>query len=142
VIVVDANILIYAYNEHVPQHQRARNWLESALSGSERIGLPWAVTHAFLRVTTNHRILPVPLTTDVATGIVDEWLEQPIVRVIDAGPLYWPIFRHLLGGAGIRGNVLMDAHIAALALENRADICTADRDFHRFAGLRVHNPLA
>ncbi|MGN6185726.1 MAG: type II toxin-antitoxin system VapC family toxin, partial [Thermoanaerobaculia bacterium] len=95
-IVVDANLLIYAHNTLDERFEPARRWLQRAFSGTERIGLPWSVIHAFLRITTATRALPAAFTIDEATFIVDEWLGLPAVRVIEPGARYWPIFRELV----------------------------------------------
>jgi toxin-antitoxin system PIN domain toxin len=142
VIVVDANVLIYAYNSTAPQHEAARRWVEDAFAGAEGVALPWAVVHAFLRLVTSNRVLPQPMTMEDALGIVDEWLDQPSVRVLEPSSEYWAIFRQVLIGARVHGPLVTDAHLAALALDRDAAVCTADRDFRRFAGVRVIDPLA
>lgn len=140
-IVIDANLLIYAYNSDDERYDAASRWLDATLSGSELIGLPWCVIHAFLRITTGTRALSRPLSVSSAFTIVNEWINAPKVRTLEPGSRYWPIFRTLLEGGSIRGNQVTDADIAALALENDAAVCTTDRDFDRFPGLRVINPL-
>jgi uncharacterized protein len=142
VIVVDANLLIYAHNSASDHFTKSHDWLEHALSGTDSVGLPWAVIHAFLRLTTGKVVLPRPLDTNTATSIVDDWLALPTVTIVEPGRGYWPIFRELLRKAEISGKMVSDAHLAALTLEHDATLCTADRDFRRFAGLRVINPLA
>jgi toxin-antitoxin system PIN domain toxin len=138
VILVDVNLLVYAYNDRAEQHSAARRWLESAFSGSHEIALPWAVLHAFLRLTTSQRVMPVPLSTQEAMAVIEEWRLH--VLVLEPGPRYW-IFRELMNGANVRGDLVSDAHLAALAIEHDATLYTADSDFRRFAGLRVVNPL-
>jgi uncharacterized protein len=141
VIIVDVNVLIFAYNEDAPQHEKARRWLESALSGVEPIGLPWAVVHGFLRITTNTPAVNPPLPMMDAVAIVEEWLSSPAVTIIEPGPGYWSAFRQLLAIARIQGALVSDAHIAALAIEHDATVCSTDRDFRSFPGVRVINPL-
>lgn len=141
-IIVDVNVLIFAYNEDAPQHERARKWLGEALSGSEPIGLPWAVIHGFLRITTNTPAVNRRFAISDAVAIVSEWFTSPAVTLVEPGPRYWAIFRELLVDRKIDGALVSDAHIAALAIENRASVCSTDRDFRRFPGLRVINPLA
>lgn len=141
-IILDVNVLIFAYNEDAPQHQRAREWVERALSGAETIGLPWAVVHGFLRVTTNTPAIQPPLAMSEAVAIVEEWFTSAAVTLIEPGPRYWTIFRQLLVDAGVEGALVSDAHIAALAIENNASVCTTDRDFRGFPRLHVINPLA
>lgn len=141
-ILPDANLLIYAVNLDLPQHPRARAWLESVLSGSDSVGLPWAVILAFLRVTTNPRIFERPFGIATASRYVDEWLDHPLVKPIVPGPGHWPILRKLLADSGTAGNLTTDAHLAALALEQGYIVHSADNDFKRFPGLSHVNPLA
>lgn len=141
-IVVDVNILVYAYNEHARQHVPARTWLQAAFSGPEPVGLPWAVIHGFLRLVTDARVTGSPLRLDAAMAIVDEWRVGPSVRVIDPGTRYWGILGQLGRRTDVRGPFVSDAHLAALAIENDAILYTADRDFRRFTGLRVVDPTA
>jgi len=141
VILVDANLLIYAIDTDAPLHGPAREWLEGALSGTTRIGLPWIVLLAFLRITTRPRILVRPLSLGEATVYVDSWLEQPFVEPVSPGPSHWGILRSLLAASGTAGNLTSDAHIAALAIEHRAAIYSTDHDFGRFPGVKHVNPL-
>jgi toxin-antitoxin system PIN domain toxin len=142
VIVVDVNLLIYAYNAGAPQHGAARIWVERTFAGLEPVGIPWAVAHAFLRLTTAGPFMTQPFDVLEATDIVGDWFAAPAVQLIEPGRGYWHILRRLLIEHNVRGKLVSDAHIAALALENDATLYTADRDFARFAGLRVVNPLS
>jgi uncharacterized protein len=141
VILVDANLLIYAIDKESPQHAGARRWLESTLSGTTQLGLAWIVMLAFLRVTTNPRIVQAPLSASVAIAYLDEWLAQPNVTTVAPGDRHWPILRNLLTASGVAGNLTSDAHLAALALEHGYAIYSADNDFKRFAGVKHVNPL-
>jgi uncharacterized protein len=141
VILIDANILVYAYNSSAVQHARAAEWLADALAGTEPIGFSWSVIHAYVRLITNRRILSDPFTMKEAVAVVDESLAQPVAIVLNPGHHYWPAFRDVLLTSPVTGDTVNDAHIAALALEHDATICTADRDFDRFRGVRVINPL-
>ena len=138
-ILPDVNLLVYAYNGASQQHLAARQWLETTMSGDEPVGLPWAVLHAFLRLTTSSRVMPVPLTTRQAVDVIEEW--RTVVLITEPGPGYWSSFRELIIGAHVRGDLVSDAHLAALAIEHDATLYTADTDFRRFRGLRVINPL-
>jgi len=140
-ILVDANLLLYAVNEDLPQHDGARRWLENVLSGRESVGLPWVVILAFLRLTTNGRVFERPLPVDQAMAYVDEWLSLPVVRPVVPGPGHWLVLRALLEMAGTAGNLTTDAHIAALAIEHGYTIYSADNDFKRFVGVLHVNPL-
>jgi len=141
VIVVDANILIYAHNSASESRVPSKDWLEEALSAPEPVGFSWSVIHAFLRLTTGPVVLPHPIDMPTATSIVDAWMSAPNARIIEPGPGYWTIFRDLVKHARVTGKLVTDAHLAALAIEYDATLCTADRDFRRFPGVRVINPL-
>lgn len=140
-ILIDANLLLYAVNSDVPQHQLARPWLESVLSSNHEVGFPWVVLLAFIRISTRHGILPRPLSCEQALDYVSEWLGQPQSSIIHPGRRHWQLFRNLLKATGTMGNLTTDAHIAALALENGATLYSADYDFRRFPGLEHVNPL-
>jgi uncharacterized protein len=142
VILIDANILIYAVNKDAPRHFHAKSWLETALAGTETIGIPWTVLLAFLRLTTRPGLFRNPLGIGAAFDLIDSWLEQTAVSVIHPGPRHGTILRELLEPLGTGGNLTSDAHLAALALEHRAELCSSDHDFQRFPGLKWRNPLA
>jgi toxin-antitoxin system PIN domain toxin len=141
VILVDANILIYAIDADSPHHRSARRWLEEALSGTTPIGFAWIVVLAFLRLTTRSGILSKPLKAERAMAFVDEWLAQPYVRAVSPGEGHWAILRKLLSDSGAAGNLTSDAHLAAIALELGASICSTDADFGRFPGVDRISPL-
>jgi hypothetical protein len=140
-ILLDANLLIYAVDAHSPQHAAARRWLEGLLSSDTAVGLPWIVVLAFLRVTTRAGVLRRQLSADQAIRFIDEWLAQPYVELIQPGPGHWPLLKKLLADAGSAGNLTSDAHLAALAIEGGCELASTDNDFRRFAGLRLLNPL-
>ena len=141
-ILVDANLLIYAVDSDAPHHDRARRWLEDTLSSGEHVGLAWVATLAFLRVTTRAGLLVRPLDPDDALAYVDSWLELPNVEAVGPGPNHWPVMRNLLKTTGTLGNLTSDAHLAALAIERGAALYSTDHDFARFPGLEHVNPLA
>lgn len=140
-IVPDLNLLIYAVDEDSPFHANAKAWLEDALSKTEAIGFTWIVLLGFVRLTTRARAVRKPLTVQQALSIVALWLAQPIAAIIEAGPHHFELLRGLLTTIGTGGNLTSDAHLAALAMEHRAEICSTDADFGRFPGLRWRNPL-
>ncbi len=140
-IVIDANLLIYAIDADSSHHQASRRWLEKTLSGTTWVALPYIVVLAFLRLTTRPGIMRKPLPPDVALDFVDTWLKQPYLTLLTPGPHHWPILRNLLYASGTAGNLTSDAHIAALALEHGATVYSADNDFKRFVGIRHVNPL-
>lgn len=140
-ILVDANLLIYAVNSDSPHHDKAKSWLEETLSGNDELGLAWIVILAFLRITTRPGILSRPLTPERAIAYVDEWLEQPYVNLVNGDENQWPIFRNLQLQVGTAGNLTSDTMLASLALELGAVIYSADHDFKRFSGVKHVNPL-
>jgi toxin-antitoxin system PIN domain toxin len=140
-ILIDANFLIYAHNSLAQQHERARQWLRGALDSGEAIGLSWVTLLAFLRITTGPRSFIDPMSLEEAGGIVTAWLAHPGVSVLHPTERHWPILSRLLADGQARGPLVMDAHLAALAIEHGATLCTTDRDFTRFKGLRLLNPL-
>jgi uncharacterized protein len=139
--LVDANILLYAVNEDAPLHRRAREWLEAVLSGTETVAFAWTVILAFLRLSTRPRVFPHPLELKDALAVVESWLSQPCVAVIHPGQKHLGLIRDLLGPLGTAGNLTSDAHLAALAIEHGAELCSADGDFGRFPGLAWLNPV-
>lgn len=141
-ILVDANLLIYAVDSDSAHHKKARRWLEDVLSRATPVGLAWVVILAFLRITTRAGILRRPLAPEQALAFADSWLEQPYVRAIEPGEGHWEVLRNLLRTVGAAGNLTSDAHLAAIALERGADVYSTDGDFARFPGVRHVNPLA
>jgi toxin-antitoxin system PIN domain toxin len=141
-ILDDANLLIYAVNADAPLNRKAKSWLESALSGKETVGFPWNVLLAFLRLTTRPGLFRRPLPTGRAFDLVASWLDQPSATIVHPGPRHLQILRELLRPLGTGGNLTSDAHLAALAIEHRAELCSSDTDFARFNGLKWRNPLS
>jgi len=142
VILLDANLLIYAIDSDSPHHAKSRRWLEETLSGDTAVGLPWLVALAFIRITTRAGIMGSPLSPEQAIGFVDGWLAQPYVVLVGPGENHWPVLRNLLLATGTAGNLTSDAHLAALAIEHGCGIASADNDFLRFPGVTLVNPLA
>jgi uncharacterized protein len=130
-----------AINRDAKAHEPALRWWENALGGEEVVALSWTVTLGFLRISTNARIVSNPLAIEDSTAAVEDWLAQPVVRVLEPTERHWPILRTLLEASGSAANLTSDAHLAALAIEHGAVLHSADRDFGRFAHLRWHNPL-
>ena len=141
-ILVDSNLLIYATDADSPHHARARPWVEELVSSATPVGLAWIVILGFLRVTTRAGVLRRPFTPAEAIAFIDEWLEQPYVSVLGPGEHHWPILRNLLKATGTAGNLVPDAHLAALAIEHGCALYSADNDFKRFPGVEHVNPLA
>lgn len=141
-ILVDANLLIYAVNQDLPQHKQARSWWEQVLSGTATVGIPWVSILAFLRICSSPRVFSRPLSPEAAIAYIDEWLNQPPVQLVAPGTGHWTILRNLLLQTGMAANLTTDAHIAALALEQGYGVYSADNDFQRFPGLKHVNPLS
>lgn len=139
-IVVDANLLIFAYDTHSRYHEKSRSWLDKTFSGSEPVGLPWQTIAAFLRITTNPR-LPKARPISEAVREVQGWLEQPNVRILSPGDDHWRTLRQMMFEGQAFGPLVSDAQIAALTIENGAVLYSSDRDFARFPGLRWVDPL-
>jgi uncharacterized protein len=140
-VIIDANLLLYAVDETAPQHDRARPWLEAALNGTEQVGLPWPSLLAFLRIATHPRVSARPLSADRAWAIVDGWLQAPTVWVPGPTLRHAQVLGTLVEKYRITGNLVPDAHLAALALEHGVVLCSADTDFARFDEVRWLNPL-
>jgi len=141
VILLDANLLIYAYDSVAPEHTRARIWLERTLSSSEVVGLSWITILAFLRISTSRRYESHPMSTEEAASVVSSWVSLPNIVLVSPAQQHWRILNDLLAKSRARGALLMDAHLAALAIEHGATLCTNDRDFLRFPGLKLEFPL-
>lgn len=141
-ILIDANLLLHAYHTRSPLHDPARKWLEGALSGPGLVRFAWVTLWAFLRISTNPRVFERPLSTREASAAVSAWLERPSAGIAEPGERHWAILADLMNDGQATGPLVMDAALAALAIENGAVLQTTDRDFHRFSGLSFVNPLA
>jgi toxin-antitoxin system PIN domain toxin len=140
-ILLDANLLLYAYDSAAPEHEKPRLWLEAVVGRAEPILLPWQTLHAFLRISTNPRAWKAPLSMKEAGAIVEKWLSLPNVATPSPGEQHWEILRSLLADGQCRGPLVSDAVLAALAIEHGAELYTNDADFRRFRRLKVVNPL-
>lgn len=138
--LVDANVLIYAVDEEARDHGVSRAWLEDALSGSSAVLLPWLSLLAFMRIVTNPRTASSPLEWQDAAGFVDDWLTSPHAWVPEPDDRHLERLRTFLHGVGRGGNVINDAHLAALALQHGATVVTFDTDFARFSGVHTFTP--
>jgi toxin-antitoxin system PIN domain toxin len=140
--LVDANILLYAVDARSPRHEAARRWLEGQLSGDETFAFTWVTLLAFLRLSTSPRVFDDPLAPARALDLLDQWLAQPCSVVVHPGDRHAGLLRELLNPLGTAANLVNDAHLAALAIEHNAELCSCDSDFSRFSGLRWSNPLS
>lgn len=137
----DVNILLYALDESSPHHVRARSWLEAQLSGAEPVGFAWTVLLAFVRLSTRAQIFANPLEPAAAFDVVEGWMAQPCTIIVHPTDRHLGVLRGLVEPLGVAGNITSDAHLATLAIEHGAELCSADHDFGRFPGLRWLNPL-
>lgn len=141
-MLVDASLLLYAADRTAPEHLRTAAWLQQQLNGEQRVGIPWESITAFVRITTNPRVSPRPLSPGDAWAYVEDWLAEPIVWI----PVPTDQHTHVLGGLitkyRLTGKLVPDAHVAAIAIEHGLDVCSADSDFARFSEVRWINPLA
>jgi toxin-antitoxin system PIN domain toxin len=141
VILVDANILLYAEDKLSPQHEAARTWWDAQLSGSSPVCLCWTVISVFIRIASNSRVFENPLSVAQTIKRVQSWLDQPCVRLIEPTDRHWPVFQLMLTEGQALGNLVMDAHFAALAVQHGCELMSTDMDFARFPRLKWANPL-
>jgi uncharacterized protein len=139
---VDTNILVYARRQEPPEHPVARRLLGQLSTGADPWVLPWPCIYEFLRVVTHPRVFHPPTPIQAAWEAIEALLDSPSIMVISEGPRHRAILADLLQGAPVTGNLLHDAHIAALLIEHGVgEILTADDDFRRFRKLKVTNPF-
>jgi toxin-antitoxin system PIN domain toxin len=141
-MLVDANLLLSAYDPAAREHEASRHWLEASLSGAVLVRFSWLTVWAFLRIITNPRVFERPLTMAEAEHHVSSWLAQPVAGILEPGERHWEILRPLARDGQVSGPLVMDAALAAIAIEHGATLCTTDRDFARFPGLTWMNPIA
>jgi toxin-antitoxin system PIN domain toxin len=140
--LVDANLLLYAHDPRARQHDATRAWFESTLSGPEIVRFAWLTLWAFLRIATNPRVYERPLSVVEAETLVSSWLVQPAAGILEPGERHWEILRDLAGSGQAVGPLVMDAALAAIAIEHGATLCYCDGDFARLNGLKWIDPLA
>jgi toxin-antitoxin system PIN domain toxin len=142
VIVPDVNLLLFAHLTAFAEHERAREWWKELLDGNEGVGLGSIAIFGFVRISTNRRMVRQPLAVETAAAVVESWLARPQVELIHPGSSHVEMTLRLLREVGTAGDLATDAQLAALAIENNAELHSADTDFGRFSGLRWVNPLA
>jgi toxin-antitoxin system PIN domain toxin len=140
-ILIDANLLLYAANHSSPDHENALAWLDEKLNGSVRVGLPWPSLLAFVRLASNPSVLKKPVSPYAAWRQVEAWLSSEVAWVPGPGEHHAAILGKLLADRAMTSRLVPDAHLAALAIEHGVTLCSTDGDFARFAGLRWQNPL-
>jgi toxin-antitoxin system PIN domain toxin len=141
-VLVDANLLLYAVDAASPWHDSAAAWLAAMLNGDRRVGIPWESVSAFLRISTSARGAVEPLGAPAAWSLVESWLEVPVVWVPGPTDAHRDVLGRLIAKYRISGNLVPDAHLAAIAIEHGLEVCSADTDFARFSEIRWQNPLA
>ena len=141
-IALDTNLLVYAHRDDNPFHAAAAKLVSELAEGKAAWAIPWTCLHEFYGVVTNPRAYPVPTPVDVAINQIEIWLESPTLHLLSETPEHWPYLRQLIAKAKVQGPMVHDARIAALCLAHGVhELWSADRDFSRFPGLRVRNPL-
>lgn len=140
-IIPDINLLVYAYNSDAPNHARARQWWEEALSSQDTVGLPWVVCLGFLRLMTSRHVLGVPWDATEVLGQVRKWMARPATQLLQPGPRHLEVLESFARRRVFSSDLTTDAHLAVLAIEHQAELHSNDSDFERFPGLRWRNPL-
>lgn len=140
--LLDVNLLLYAYDSQARRHESAAEWLEQTLSAAETVGLAWVTMLGFIRISTSPHAHGLRWQVEQALGTVDEWLAQPQATIVHPTRRHASVLRELLTPLGAGGNLTTDAHLAALAIEHGATLCSSDNDFSRFKGLDWLDPLA
>jgi toxin-antitoxin system PIN domain toxin len=140
-ILLDANLLLYAKITDYPQHDKTRRWLEERINGSRRVGMPWPTLLAFLRIITNPRLFERSLPMDAAWEQISEWLAMPAVWIPLPTERHAEVLEEIFSSVEVSANLVPDAHLAALAMEHGLTLCSTDNDFSRFPRLRWENPL-
>ncbi|MBU1693706.1 MAG: type II toxin-antitoxin system VapC family toxin [Verrucomicrobia bacterium] len=140
-ILVDANLLLYAEDQLSRRHAAAREWWDNQLSGKTPVCLCWTVVGAYIRIGTNPRVFEHPLSLDQALARVQSWLDQPCTRIVLPTERHWIVFRKMMTEGQAVANLVSDAHLAALAVEHGCELMSTDADFSRFPGVKWTNPL-
>jgi toxin-antitoxin system PIN domain toxin len=139
-MIVDANVLLYAVDQTSPHHDVSRQWLEAAINGASRVGFPWQSLIAFQRIATHPRVMRRPLATAEAWAFIDDWLGCANAWIPEPGHRHQDLMRSLIVGGNLQGNIISDAHLAALAIEHGVAMVSFDSDFARFPGLQWRCP--
>lgn len=141
-MLIDANLLLFAVDESAPDHERAAAWLTEQLNGDRRVGLPWESLTAFVRIASHPRASEHPMKPDQAWDFVEAWLAPPTVWVPTPTERHAEVLGGLIRRYRLTGNLVPDAHLAAIAIQHGLEVCSADTDFARFSEIRWRNPLA
>lgn len=141
-VLPDVNILVYAFREDAPDHEAYRAWLEALVNGEAPFALSSLVLSGFLRIVTHTRVFRTPSRMTAALAFTDALWSAAGATRLEPGPGHWTIFASLCRSAGVKGNLVPDAYLAALAIESGCELHSSDRDFMRFDGLRYRHPLS
>ena len=141
-LLIDVNVLVYAFRESTPEHKPYARWLEDCINSDQPFGMSDLVLSGFLRIATHPKIFDPPSPLEAALRFAEALRSQPNCVTIAPGPRHWDIFTRLCRTAKTKGNLVSDAYLAALAIESGSEWITADRDYSRFPGLRWRHPLA
>ncbi len=137
----DVNVLVYAFREELPEHDACRVWLEGVVRADAAFAVFDVVLSGFVRVVTHPRVFKTPTPLDAALDFTDVVRTRPNAVVVQPGPRHWSVFERLCRESRARGNLIADAYLAALAIESGCEWVTTDRDYARFDGLKLLNPL-
>lgn len=138
--LVDVNVLLYAVNASDARHDVSHRWLDRTINSNETVMVPWLVAVGFLRLSTHPQIFREPLAGHAAVEILAAWFSNGNVVAPEPGPGHLRRVAELLAATGTGGNLVNDAHLAAIAVEHDAAIVTYDNDFGRFPGIRWQPP--
>ena len=140
--IIDASVLLYAFDIDSPKCLKAKDWIEDLYRTEDLVGLPRLVILAFVRISTNPRIMNIPSSPEAALGIVETLTGHPKTRIVECGANHWKVFREVVSRSGVFGPSISDAFLASLAIEHGATLCSCDEGFRRYPGLKFENPLA
>jgi toxin-antitoxin system PIN domain toxin len=140
-LLVDVNVLVYAFREESPDHTRYAAWLAGVVNGDAAFAMSDLVLGGFVRIVTHPKVFPTPTSVELALAFVEQVRTRPNCIQIVPGPRHWEIFAQLCRSADAKGNLVADAYLAAMAIESDCEWITTDRDYERFPGLRWRHPL-
>lgn len=140
-VLPDVNVLVYAHREDAPYHDACLEWLQGVVNADEAFGLSEFVLSGFVRVATHPKVFKTPSSIADAIAFANQLRDQPNCVLVKPGPRHWDIFTRLCLDSGVKGNLVPDAYLAALAIESGCEWVSSDRDFSRFKGLRWRHPL-
>lgn len=140
-ILVDVNVLVYAFRSDAVDHERYKGWLEAAIVSDSAFAMSELVLSGFLRIVTHPRIFDPPAPLEAALSFAAHLRERQNAIIVSPGPRHWDIFTRVCESSGAKGNLIPDAYHAALAIESGCEWITTDRDFARFPGLNWRHPF-